>query len=353
MPRIVLKVVDRIFSLLVVCPLVVLYWRGLWYLTDIYVLPGCLLLSGLVTWLGGLAVTFSLTAVQSLLHKLSVRQPGYVQVTSRLQQLCFGAASVSAWRGFWLLEDLYFGISMESSMITFAVALVVLLLLRSMRSAADCTPLVIAMDEAEDCFVIPTRFQKKPHDSILLFLGDCFISVFVVGTLTISVWRGLWSFLDQVELPLDILSSATASLAIGYLASIGLFIAEPTIIKIHRIFRAWSSRRKRLWLLMLEDFWSFCSIFAAVASWRALWMVADIYLVRDLPWTVGSTLASGWALSLLCCSPTIAGAGVAVDGLSPEEGGPTLPFRIAYFTAMSKEEQRVLQNDAEGGTFIN
>ncbi|XP_064484293.1 uncharacterized protein LOC135396967 [Ornithodoros turicata] len=347
MSRTALKCLDRAFSLLVVCPLVVLYWRGVWSLTDKFVLPHCRLLSGWVTWAAGFTVVFLLTAVQGATKNLAARQPGYVQIITRIQQALCGVASVFAWRGFWLIEDVYLGISLGSSTITFAVPLIMLLLLRSLRNAAESSPLVLIIDDASDCLDIPTRFQTKVRDSKTRYLADCFISVFVIGTLNISVWRGLWSFLDQVILPIDLLSSAVVSLAIGCVLTLSMFIAEPVLIRVHNIFRAWSSRRRKLWLLMLEDVWSFFGTLAVVTTWRAVWMVADIYLGLDVPWTFGSTVASAWLLSVLCCSCTIPGVGTITDGQPPERGGPALPFRIAYFTAITREGEVVQQLDAE------
>ncbi|CAN7999992.1 unnamed protein product, partial [Ixodes hexagonus] len=92
----------------------------------------------------------------------------------------------------------------------------------------------------------------------------------------------------------------------------------------------------QFWRLLLEGLWTLCAIYTVVAVWRALWMLVDQVVHKDAPWDLVTTLASGWALSLLCCSACVPNWGTVVDGVVPTSECPTLNFDIGYFTTMTE-----------------
>lgn len=328
---------DRCMCMFVVAPLVVTYWRGLWYLLDDLVLPDRPALSGWTTTCAGWSLAFTFTVLQDPFAQLASRHPKSVKVVFRLHQFIYGAASVSAWRGTWLLEDVYSGSGTWSALVALLVGVGALVLCRGLRNAAQSPPLMLEIDEAPDCFKAETRFRRKPEDGMGLYLMDCLFSTVVIGVLVVTLWRGLWTLLDRLQIPDSPLTSATASLTSGFITAAGLFLAEGSVRQIHD--HAHKARSTQFWRLLLEGLWTLCAIYSVVAVWRALWMLADQVVHKSAPWNLVSTLASGWALSILCCSACVPNWGTVVDGVAPTTECSALTFDINYFTAMTERNE--------------
>ncbi|CAN7999994.1 unnamed protein product, partial [Ixodes hexagonus] len=224
---------DRCMCLFVVAPLVVTYWRGLWYLLDDLVLPDQPALSGWATTCAGWTVAFTFTALQEPFAELARRYPKSVKVVFRLHQFFYGAASVSAWRGTWLLEDVYTGSGPWSALGALLVGVAGLVLSRGLRNAAQSPPLMLVIDETPNCFKAETRFHRRPEDGMGLYLIDCLFSTVVIGVLVVTLWRGLWTLLDRLQIPESPLTSATTSLTSGFITAAGLFLAEGSVRQIH------------------------------------------------------------------------------------------------------------------------
>ncbi|EEC01828.1 hypothetical protein IscW_ISCW001041 [Ixodes scapularis] len=92
----------------------------------------------------------------------------------------------------------------------------------------------------------------------------------------------------------------------------------------------------QFWGLLLEGMWNLCATYSVVAVWRALWMLADQVVCGSVLWDLVITLASGWVLSLLCCSTSVPNWGTVVDGVAPTSEFPPLSLDISYFTAMAE-----------------
>ncbi|XP_029847030.2 uncharacterized protein LOC8024881 isoform X1 [Ixodes scapularis] len=325
---------DRCVCLFVVAPLVVAYWRGLWNLLDDLVLPDQPALSGWATACAGWSVAFALTALQEPFALLARRYPKSVKVVFRLHQFIYGAASISAWRGTWLVEDVYTGKSPWSALGALLVGIGALLLCRGLRNAAQAPPLMLVIDEAPDCFKAETRFRRKPEDGVGTYLMDCCFSTVVIGSLVVTLWRGLWTLLDRLQIPDSPLTSATTSLSSGFVTTVGLFLAEGSVRQIHA--HAHKTGNTQFWGLLLEGMWNLCATYSVVAVWRALWMLADQVVCGSVLWDLVITLASGWVLSLLCCSTSVPNWGTVVDGVAPTSEFPPLSLDISYFTAMAE-----------------
>lgn len=62
---------------------------------------------------------------------------------------------------------------------------------------------------------------------------DCLFSTVVIGSLVVTLWRGLWTLLDRLQIPDSPLTSATTSLSSGFVTTVGLFLAEGSVRQIH------------------------------------------------------------------------------------------------------------------------
>lgn len=86
----------------------------------------------------------------------------------------------------------------------------------------------------------------------------------------------------------------------------------------------------------MESLWSLVGIYTVVATWRSVWMLTDQLIQGDVHWNLISTLVSGWAISILCCSASIPNWGTSVDGEAPTESFSPLAFGISYVDAMTE-----------------
>lgn len=81
--RSALVLLDHLLSILVVTPLVVVYWRGLWMLLDALVLPESPIVSGWVTFICGQLLMLWFHLMQESLDVLGKSNPHLFMVVSR------------------------------------------------------------------------------------------------------------------------------------------------------------------------------------------------------------------------------------------------------------------------------
>ena len=121
---------------------------------------------------------------------------------------------------------------------------------------------------------------------------DTLFSVFVIGSLVVIAWRGLWGIMDLTLYPDDKAKSAWGSLVsdfiqyqqnfstfknfsslqiIGYITVFFTFILHPLV--------RWICKRIRgLMKLVFCDLYYFSEFFGAVNAWRGIWNLLDVYL---------------------------------------------------------------------------
>ncbi|KAG8223605.1 hypothetical protein J437_LFUL004129 [Ladona fulva] len=130
------------------------------------------------------------------------------------------------------------------------------------------------------------------------YIVDCLLSVLVIGTLVVVVWRGAWNLLDQLLFPEREDWSAWGSLVLGYGLVIFVFSLQVPV-------QALCSHLQGIWRLIVADLYLFLSFCGTVNVWRGVWNLLNVYF---LP-----------ALMLFGCSNSILVRGVLLDG--EESGG--------------------------------
>lgn len=162
--KLILEILDTLFSSSVVAPLVVSYFRSTWQLTDAYLFHYDKYLSTFASLVLGIAGHLVFTIGQNSLKKcfdpLELEQQRLTfYIGSRLYTSIFGIVCVNGWRGGWNLIELYTPRDPTLIiLITFSAAFL-LGLFKSLRNIA-ATPFVIVIDDKKDYFKIPTRFRK-------------------------------------------------------------------------------------------------------------------------------------------------------------------------------------------------
>ncbi|XP_034098972.1 uncharacterized protein LOC117564365 [Drosophila albomicans] len=308
--ELLLEILDVLLSCLVVAPCVIAYWRGTWELMGVLLIPSSLPLSALASFLIGGLGHFIFIVTQDFfkdhIHPDKRRLTYYA--ISRIYTAVFGIICVNMWRGSWMLCDWL--TSIDSLVIISVVTLIALLFLVGTRTLRNlgAAPYTVTMDHKSDYFEVDTMFKISGFNQPGLYLLDTLFSVFVIGTLVVIAWRGLWGIFDLTLFPQDKAKSAWGSLLIGYLTVFVTFIIQPLMRYVCR-------RINGILKLIICDIYYLMIFFGAVNAWRGIWNLLDVYLYPD------DRILSFWIthvipfllLAALKCSNSILVRGVFID----------------------------------------
>ncbi|XP_076635483.1 uncharacterized protein LOC143348772 [Colletes latitarsis] len=164
----ILAIIDIFLSMILITPLTVGFWRGIWTLMDLHAewFPGA------ITFLSGILVHTSFAILKNFLHD---RVAGSTQkktcssnIVSKLTQIfytyIFGVACNMHWRGGWIIFDYFFGGYIWATVITILVILTCLGILRSIRNII-AVPTVVFIDKRTYAFWFPTRYKLVRLDA--------------------------------------------------------------------------------------------------------------------------------------------------------------------------------------------
>ncbi|XP_017099899.2 uncharacterized protein fusl [Drosophila bipectinata] len=309
--ELLLEFLDIMLSCLVVAPCVIAYWRGTWELMGVYLFPKSLPLSAMASFLIGGLGHFIFTVTQNFfkdyIHPDRRRLTYYI--VSRLYTAVFGIVCVNMWRGAWLLCDWLTSVdSLIIVSVVTTIALIFLLATRTLRNLG-AAPYTVTMDHKTDYFEVDTMFKIPGFHQPGLYVLDTLFSVFVIGSLVVIAWRGVWGIFDLLLFPRDRAKSAWGSLMIGYLTVFVTFL-------IHPLMRYVCRRISGILKLIICDIYYLMTFFGAVNAWRGIWNLLDVYLYPD------DRLMSFWLthiipfllLAAIKCSNSILVRGVFIDG---------------------------------------
>ncbi|XP_013107366.1 uncharacterized protein LOC106087031 [Stomoxys calcitrans] len=320
-----LEILDVLLSCLVVAPCVIAYWRGTWELIGVLLFPQNVPLSALCSFLiGGIGhLVFTLTQRFFIdnIHPDKHRLTYYV--LSRCYTFVFGIVCVNMWRGAWVLCDwLTSSTSLIIICVVTSVAILFLIATRTLRNLG-AAPYSVIMDHKSDYFDVETMFKIPGFHQPGLYLMDTLFSIFVIGTLVVIAWRGLWGIMDLTMYPGEKAKSAWASLIMGYTTVALTFVLHPIV--------RWISKRiNGFFKLVFCDIYYFAEFFGAVNAWRGIWNLLDVYVYPD------NLILSYWlthvipflVLAALKCSNSILVRGVFID--ADGVGGECVDIPIHY-----------------------
>ncbi|XP_017467953.1 PREDICTED: uncharacterized protein LOC108360252 [Rhagoletis zephyria] len=268
-----LEILDAVLSCVIVAPCVIAYWRGTWELMGILMFPRSIPLSALMSFLIGGLGHFFFTVTQSMFRNYinpDNRRLTYY-VISRSYTALFGIVCVNMWRGSWILCDWL--TSADSLVIISAVTFVSIMFLISTRTVRNlgAAPYSVTMDHKSDYFDVDTMFKIPGFHQPGLYVLDTLFSVFVIGTLVVIVWRGVWGIMDITFYPFDRKKSSWSSLMLGYITVFITFVIKP-------IIRCVCKKMDGILKLVICDMFYFLMFFGAVNVWRGIWNLLDIYV---------------------------------------------------------------------------
>ncbi|RZC35421.1 uncharacterized protein BDFB_008748 [Asbolus verrucosus] len=336
----ILSILDVLFSLIIVAPLVVGYWRSVWELMAIYVYPEDVLLSSYISTgigiVGHLIFMLPQHTFERYLHPDRNRILFYVM--SRIYTVCFAFICVNGWRGPWQLLDMYTKNEVLTVLAPTAVGIVALAAMRALRNVS-APPFSVVTDSVKGYFEVLTMFRVAMSEKTSLYILDCLFSVLVIGTLVVFVWRGAWALIDIFLFPENEVWSAWSSLIVGYTAVAIAFMLQP--------FMRWlCDRVTGVTRLLAADLFLILSLIGTVNVWRGIWNLLNIYLLPD------NLELSCWITHWICliilillgCSNSLLVRGVYIDAEEP--AGKCVVFPCYYLRLIFQEQKlKKLQNE--------
>ncbi|KAI5639909.1 fuseless domain-containing protein [Phthorimaea operculella] len=336
---------DVVFASVVVTPASVAYWKSTWTLMDLYIYPDDPMTNAAACAIFGLCFSVFLCMFQSQFSKYISPDRGRVTyyVLSRLYSEVAGVICIGAVKGVWDLMDSCAGDSFSSVLWTTSAAILALAALRTLRNIC-AIPFVVVLDTPQDHFDVPTFFRKNTKETMQYIL-DCIFSVCVVGTLVISVWRGLWALADLLFYPEDSLKSLIVSLILGYGLTIAIFALQSPM-------RWLATKLDGAPKLLLADVNNLVSFVATINVWRGFWVYMDDFFFPETPELANwmTHFVSLFALVLLNCFNTVLVRGVYFDAEEPADECMVFPchyIRIHYQRRKMRKKFRDAISTAE------
>ncbi|XP_050297774.1 uncharacterized protein LOC126737102 isoform X2 [Anthonomus grandis grandis] len=317
----VISVVDVLLSVLIVTPLVVFTWRGIWGFMDIH--GDKFPLS--VSFILGITIHIVLAVSQDHLHSAIVQSDKHwsLKIVShflrRFYTYVFLTITVLHWRGCWGLLDLLFDIRFTAEgvakkegslwmILLCGLCFTTLISIKGLRNAT-APPFAICIDKGNYVFRFPTMFRKKTKHSLGLTILDAMFSVAVMGNLVVSFWRGLWVITDILLLPDNFLWSSWMSLILGIII-VGL------VYRLQNFFKTLCAKLTGVPKIIAADTYIVMSILATILYWRGIWSLSIIYII---PIIIG-------------CSNTLLVRGVYKDAKEPNGECVVFPCKFLEIT---------------------
>lgn len=154
------SIFDVLFALIVIAPLVVVFWSTTWKLYDLFLLPNAPVLSGTISFsfgfCGQMVLMFYQNSLKKLLNfeKLSVVN----NLILKIYALFLGHAFVSLWRGTWSFVDATSSKDVGVVILNICQNIITLMVLRVFRNTL--VPPFIILTDQQDQYNMRT-FQQK------------------------------------------------------------------------------------------------------------------------------------------------------------------------------------------------
>lgn len=169
-PELFLRVFNVLISCLIIAPLVVIYWASTWKLCDIYIVPSDPALSSTISLVVGFSVQFFFMFHQdSIAELLTCKNNKCLNIVlMKVYALVSALTCVNFWRGVWGFVDKVSTDEIAMLIMNITQNLLILLISRTLRNSV-VPPFVVAMDQIENCFKLPTYFKLKVNILIVTF----------------------------------------------------------------------------------------------------------------------------------------------------------------------------------------
>jgi len=352
-----LHLVDLLWSSLVITPLTVLGWRGLWDLLD-QVFPNDPLSpeeekakevfsaeispwSAFASFLAGL--------VLKILLDLGREQAGAVLADSHVVvrlgiswaiRITQGLCMVAYWRGTFGLMSNNLGESLLSVSLVLGGSSLILLT-GKLAKCAIFPPLVLITDSHQQTFKNGLYFRSSPGEQGFILLDSIF-SNFVVKTVPALVWWSLWClenkyFIHNMIGEKDEVVSYD-SLIFGYILTIFVFTLDKLLP--YKDLQPGVSKFCRLFISCL-------AILATLNVWRGVWSWLDHFFLPSISgncnYSLGALL-SIIGLSITYSTNTLGGDFIKFADTEDEEEVIDIQFWTLKWDSIKSEESESILN---------
>ena len=155
------RAADSALCLLLFFPSMLLYWRGIWDVLGVYIIPDQVPLCHWVTTAVGACTLIGYLTVPLLARCLSRDRVVTYFIATRLFMYVYGALSMSYWRGVWSLADYYLeGFGWGGSLVGLGLCYGALTALRVSRTLVF-PPFSVCLDTREDLLTASTLLGTK------------------------------------------------------------------------------------------------------------------------------------------------------------------------------------------------
>ncbi|XP_053673712.1 uncharacterized protein LOC128723972 [Anopheles nili] len=295
-----LHLLDNIFSLVVISPLVVAHWRGTWGWMD---LNGPHFPAWLCFVLGAtLHTTFAflrepLNTALALGRDAPKSRWRSIQqwLINRMYTYAFSMGCLMHWRGGWMVMESYFALHLLPALSVSAICLVGLVLSKSVRNLL-APPFIILTDRKEAMFSFPTRFRMKVN-----ILNNIYAAL-IISPLVICYWRGIWNLMDKLLFPEDEVLRMITLIGFGNGGHL-LFLLLQT--KLQRWFDV---DKHPVVFYISSRVYTFIYGAVCVSTWRGGWILIDRYSPPSLMFFIEASLVALLLLGSLRSFCNVAGA---------------------------------------------
>ncbi|XP_050305252.1 uncharacterized protein LOC126742571 [Anthonomus grandis grandis] len=339
----ILSTLDVLISVFVVTPLVVACWRGTWQLMDVYASYFPPWESFIIGTLIHIVVGISQESFDGLVNKKHKSRlcNACAFMFMKLYTIVLNGVTNMHWRGGWCIVDEYFGTRMENgrtiledprgSFCFFTICFLILFAMRCLRNL-NSPPFEICLDYGDHMFLFPNMFKVKASETISLYVLDVIFSISIVSNLGMFVWRGIWLLFDVFYFPQDEVRSAWGSLILGYIIIAIVFLLQPFMKKL-------CDNLNGIPKLLVADAYMMASVIAVIVTWRAIWMLLNIYFLPE------NEELSCWItmcvpmliLMIMGCSNSVLVRGVCLDAEEPD--GSCVIFPCNYLKVIFDQEK--------------
>ncbi|XP_014250215.1 uncharacterized protein LOC106667066 isoform X2 [Cimex lectularius] len=320
-----LAALDVVFSLSVLAPLVIMFWKSTWGIFQRY----SFIFQPWLQLTVSLIVLIVIAAIKDAFLKLPHKSWKFM-IVCRMYIYFRGIINIGIWRCEWDIMDKYF--KTDATVICLIAGLIFFVVMNGMMNL-NSAPLYIAVDHnPEDVYSFPTMF-KIGTENLWMYILDCTYSICVVGTLVVFVWRGAWCLLDMFLYPSQPEMSAWASLGIGYSLVLVSFGLQPAMKYLAKVLTG-------VWRLIAVDVYLLFSFCGMINVWRGIWNLLNVYFLPDMP-HLSNILTHAFSFLLLVLinsSNSILVRGVYVD--AQEDGEQCVDFPCYYIRLFFQSRQK-------------
>lgn len=157
----IVPVLDVLFSCFIVGPIVIIYWMSSWELYDYYLTADDAEISATISLTIGVVGQFLLIFYQDEIAKLLTfeKYKWINMLASKVHTLVYAQTNINLWRGMWKFIDMYSPEDTTTAVLNIIQNSIILMLSKTFRNTISA-PLVVATDEVDKSYKIPTYFKR-------------------------------------------------------------------------------------------------------------------------------------------------------------------------------------------------